>query len=206
MRVIALLSLLFGFMGELLLDGQTFTHAVLGIIFGAAAIGCGLGSARKDRTNATCRLEGRIMAALGLALVVFCVIQLPSAYRFQTKFNARIKNYQKLHETSARPASELVEAGKDVAWSDGYVLHVAKRDGSSLEGIHVVHKNFNGQVTTIIADKGTLQPGSTTIAKNGVVTTTNAVTIILLEAQFQSTTMNQPQVIKELTLVLHQGL
>ena len=100
MRVIALLSLLFGFLGEMLLDGQTFTHAVLGIICGAVAITCGLLSAHKDRANASCLWEGRIMAVLGLALAVFCVIQLPSAYRFQTKFNDRARSYQELHETA----------------------------------------------------------------------------------------------------------
>jgi predicted phage tail protein len=109
MRVIALLSLLFGFMGEMLLDGQTFTHAVFGIIFGAAAITCGLSSAHRDRANATCLWEGRIMAALGLALAVFCVIQLPSAYRFQTKFNDRSKSYQRLHETAPTPNHQGIE-------------------------------------------------------------------------------------------------
>jgi hypothetical protein len=107
----------------------------------------------------------------------------------------------KKHTVSARPASELVEAGKDVAWSDGYVLHVTSRDGVSLEGIRIVKTETNGQVATITADKGTLPLGSTTITKDGVVTSTNAVTIILQDAQFQGVTT---QTIKELTLTLHQ--
>jgi hypothetical protein len=98
MRVIALVSLLLGFVGGMLLDGQTFTHAVFGIIFGGAAIACGLLSARRDRANPTCLWEGRILAAIGLALAIICVIQLPSAYRFQTKFNERNKIYRRLHE------------------------------------------------------------------------------------------------------------
>jgi hypothetical protein len=94
MRVIALLSLLFGLVGLMLLDGQTFTHAVTGILFGAAAFGCGWGSARKDFSNLACRWEGRIMAVLGLVLVVICVVRLPSAYRFQARFNERSKSQQ----------------------------------------------------------------------------------------------------------------
>jgi hypothetical protein len=101
MRVVALLSLLFGFMGLMLLDGQTFTHAVMGIIFGAAAFGCGLGSARKDFSNVLCRWEGRVMAGLGLVLVVVCVAYLPSAYRTQTRFNERIKARQEQKPSSA---------------------------------------------------------------------------------------------------------
>jgi tellurite resistance protein TehA-like permease len=86
MRVIALLSLLFGSLGLGLLDGQTFTHAVMGVIFGAAAFTCSLKSARKDLSK-TYRWEGRVMAALGMILVIACLVQLPSAYRFQKKFN-----------------------------------------------------------------------------------------------------------------------
>jgi hypothetical protein len=101
MRVIALLSLFFGVLAQLLLDGQTFTHAALGIICGAVAVACGLGSARRDRADATCRWEGRIMAGLGLMLGVFCIVQLPSAYRGQAKFNERSRNRQKLEQRAA---------------------------------------------------------------------------------------------------------
>jgi hypothetical protein len=87
MRVVALLSLLFGFMGLMILDGQPFSHAVMGIIFGVAAVGCGFGSARRDRANPTCRWEGGIMGLLGLLLIVICALQLPSSYRTQKRFN-----------------------------------------------------------------------------------------------------------------------
>ena len=97
-RVIALLSLFFGFTGIMLLDGQTFTHAVMGIVFGIAAIWGGLGSARKDYADEGRRWLGRIMAALGLVLAIFCVIQLPSAYRFEKKFNARSQKYLETHQ------------------------------------------------------------------------------------------------------------
>jgi hypothetical protein len=89
MRVIALLSLMFGFMGLLILDGQPFDHAVMGIVFGVAAFGCGFISARRDRASPTCRWEGRILGVLGLILIVVCAVQLPSSYRFQTRFNQR---------------------------------------------------------------------------------------------------------------------
>src|SRR6267154_2674411 len=94
MRVIALLSLMFGFMGLMILDGQPFSHAVMGVLFGVAAVGCGFGSARRDRANAQCRWEGRIMGILGLILIVVCVVQLPSSYRFQSRFNQRSADYR----------------------------------------------------------------------------------------------------------------
>ena len=87
MRVVAVISLFLGFLGLTLLDGQTFTHAVMGIAFGLVAIGCGVASARKHLSNATNRWEGRVLAALGLLLVIVCAVQLPTAYRFQHKFN-----------------------------------------------------------------------------------------------------------------------
>jgi hypothetical protein len=107
MRVIALLSLLFGFIGLMLLDGQTFTHAAEGLVCGVAAVVCGLVSARRDHSNATCRWEGRIMASLGLVLALFCVVQLPSAYQFQTKFNERSKKAREMMEAKPTPNTAL---------------------------------------------------------------------------------------------------
>jgi len=83
MRVIAFLSLVFGFMGLGYLDGLPFLHAVMGLIFGVAACGCGFGSARRDHANAQCRWEGRIMGVLGLVLFAVCAVQLPSSFRIQ---------------------------------------------------------------------------------------------------------------------------
>ena len=108
----------------------------------------------------------------------------------------------KMPATSAHPASDLIVAGTNIAWSDGCVLHVTKRDGTSLEGIRVIHTDASGQVVTITADKGTVGLGSSTITTGGVVTATNAVGILLQDAHFESTTTNQ--VIKELSLVFHQ--
>ena len=94
MRPAALLCLIIGILMQGLLDGQTFTHAVSGIVLGGIAIACGLASARKDPPH---HWEGRIMAALGLALGVWCIIMLPSSYRFQKQFNDR-KHRQKLEQ------------------------------------------------------------------------------------------------------------
>jgi len=85
MRVIALLSLMFGFLGLGYLDGRPFFHALVGLLFGVAAFGCGFGSARRDRANLTCRWQGRIMGVLGLMLLVVCVARLPSSFRIQQR-------------------------------------------------------------------------------------------------------------------------
>jgi hypothetical protein len=60
--------------------------------------------------------------------------------------------------TSARPAIDLVEAGKDISWRDGYILHVDKRDGASLEGIQIRMETQEGQKVIITAETGTVSP------------------------------------------------
>ena len=67
---------------------------------------------------------------------------------------------QKQASLSSTPAIDLVVAGKDVAWGRGAVLHVAKRDGTSVEGIQLLLPRPDGQKGMITADAGTLAPGS----------------------------------------------
>src|SRR4051794_23611481 len=105
MRVVALLALIFGFMMQMLLDGQVFTHAVFGIVCGVAAVACGLASARKDRPY---RWEGRIMAGLGFALGVWCIVMLPSTYHQQERFNDRSRKYrEKMERQNQTPNNAL---------------------------------------------------------------------------------------------------
>jgi len=130
MRVIALLALLFGFMGLLLLDGQVFTHAVFGIICGIAAVGSGLASARKDYSNEGRRWLGRILAILGAMLALFCVTRLPSAYRFQIRFNERSKKAREIMDATNRAEAEV--AAVSVAGGAGApAAACARTDGES---------------------------------------------------------------------------
>jgi len=89
MRVVALLSLMFGFIGLMLLDGQVFAHAVMGIVFGLLAVGCGLLSAWRDRVDKVCRRVGGTLAAFGVLLLALSLTELPGAYERQAKFNER---------------------------------------------------------------------------------------------------------------------
>jgi hypothetical protein len=84
---------------------------------------------------------------------------------------------------SAVPAIDLIKAGQDVAWSDGYVLHVARRDGASLGEIRITCKGKDGQVTTTTADKGTVS-NSGAVESHGVLYT-NFVRIVLENAHAQ---------------------
>ena len=114
MRPVAFLCLLFGFIGMLLLDGQTFTHAVAGSIFGVVAVVCGMVSARRDPPH---RWEGWIMAGFGVCLSVWCIIQFPSAFATQKRFNDRKE--QRLHQKQ-EPANKPLEptaAGSSVIGS-----------------------------------------------------------------------------------------
>src|SRR4051794_13705733 len=62
--------------------------------------------------------------------------------------------------TSTRPAIDLVQAGKDIEFPGGYVLHVTRRDGGSLEGIHVLVTPPVGPASEITAEKGTIRSGT----------------------------------------------
>jgi len=95
-------------MGLGLLDGQVFTHAVGGVVCGIVAVVAGLASARKDYADEGRRWLGRIMAGLGVALALFCIVQSPSAYRFQTKFNERSKKAREMME--AKPTANNADA------------------------------------------------------------------------------------------------
>jgi hypothetical protein len=110
MRVIALVSLLFGFIWLMLLDGQVFTHAVQGIICGGVAIACGLVSARKERASTMKRWAGRSLAGFGVLLVVISAAQLPGAYEFQTRFNERSR---RAREAQDKPRSANERRGVD---------------------------------------------------------------------------------------------
>jgi len=111
MRVITWVSLFFGFIGLMLLDGQTFFHAVMGLICGIVAMGGGLACARKDYASGGRRWGGRGVAILGLGLTVYCAIQLPSAYKFQNKFNARSNEFHQ--RTQANPTADFHALGLD---------------------------------------------------------------------------------------------
>ena len=95
------------------------------------------------------------------------------------------------------PARNLVVAGKDTAWhgreNENYVLYVAKRDGDSLEGIHIVFRGHpGGPPATITADKGRIMQTSDPVPSNGV-TYTNTVTIDLDNWRFQTDKTDQTE-------------
>jgi len=77
------------------------------------------------------------------------------------------------------PALNKIEDGKDSIWGS-WVLHVAKRDGASLEGIQISETLPDGQKETITADAGTVQP-----VVSAWVTNDSAVTIYLRNAKIQ---------------------
>jgi hypothetical protein len=99
---------------------------------------------------------------------------------------------------SKKPAIGRIQAGRDIAWLDGEVLHIEKRDGYSLEGIRIVHKLADGSEETTTADKGTfmiagklpslawwhLSWNFTHAGRSGVV-------IILQDAHYKNATTNQ---------------
>ena len=61
---------------------------------------------------------------------------------------------------STRPAIDLVQAGKNIEFPGGYVLRVAKREGDSLEGIHLLAPPTDGQAREITAGEGTIKSGA----------------------------------------------
>jgi len=59
--------------------------------------------------------------------------------------------------TNTPPSSraiDLIQVGKDTTWTNGYVLHIDKRDGSLIEGVRLVSKTPNGQEEIWTASRG----------------------------------------------------
>ena len=75
---------------------------------------------------------------------------------------------------SKKPAIDTVEAGKDIKWRDGLVLHVQKRDGTSIQGITVSGMKIGDQNQTFMADTGTIKPGA---GADSVIVTLHAPTV-----------------------------
>jgi hypothetical protein len=105
MRVVALLALIPGYCVQFLLDGQLFTHAVIGIVCGLVAVVSGLGSRKGDARH---RSVGLILAGFGLVLALWCVVSLPSAYKFQERFNNRGREYREQNEKEQTPLSDVL--------------------------------------------------------------------------------------------------
>jgi len=97
----------------------------------------------------------------------------------------------------SKRASDLLVAGKDIKWIDSYdhstvtnVIHIAKRDGRSIEGIRVVMTDGTGAITTITADRGSLDTNIVSAPLGGT-DYTNVVRVTLEDAQLQNATTNQ---------------
>lgn len=60
---------------------------------------------------------------------------------------------------STHRAIDLVQAGKDIEFPGGAVLHVAKREGSFLEGIRIHYPHPDGPASEITAETGTIKSG-----------------------------------------------
>ena len=93
-----------------------------------------------------------------------------------------------------------IVAGKDIVVRD-YVVSVKKRDGSSIEGVRIVHREPDGKETTITADTGTLTQGrkenvearptdEKTQERLRVVVIHNSVTLTLSNALVQTKTQS----------------
>jgi 1-deoxy-D-xylulose 5-phosphate reductoisomerase len=98
------------------------------------------------------------------------------------------------------PAIDRVQSGTDTAWDQGvYVLHVTKRQGSSLEGVQIISKAADGVETIVSADTGTIALGPSCLDS---VKDENSVAITLKNPLVQTGT-NRTQEIQDMR-VLHR--
>ena len=86
---------------------------------------------------------------------------------------------------STRPAIDLVQAGKDIEFGGGSVLHVTKREGNALEGIHVLVRQPGVQDQEIAAETGTIKSGTPEHSNFE-----NQVTITLHDAKIMTSSTN----------------
>jgi hypothetical protein len=101
--------------------------------------------------------------------------------------------------SSAGRAIGLIQAGKDTTWSSGAVLHVTKRDGTSLQGVKFTAQSVKGETTVITADTATLSPVPfATDGRSVMITFHNAT------SQTTSQTGTETKVIGESSIPLHE--
>jgi len=93
------------------------------------------------------------------------------------------------HDSRSQSPLDRVQPGRDVSFGH-YVLHVEKREGSSLEGVRIVSTEPDGLTATITADKGTLSQGADR----------SSITVVLRDAHTEKS--KQKAVIDELTVNL----
>ena len=91
MRIIALLTLILGFLAQLILDGQVFDHALFGVLCGLITFTCCIILLRKQS-----KWGIKILAGFGLLLLVLSLLNLPSTYRNQKQFNNKIEQIRKM--------------------------------------------------------------------------------------------------------------
>ena len=63
-------------------------------------------------------------------------------------------------DASKPGAIDGIQPGQDIAWADGSVMTVTRREGHALEGVRIVRMLSTGQATVISANKGTIEPGA----------------------------------------------
>ncbi len=109
---------------------------------------------------------------------------------------------------STHRAVDLVQAGEDVEFGGGYVVHVAKREGSTLKGIHILITPPDGRATEITAETGTIEPGIPDHSdyENQLMYNKNQVTIWLHNAKNVTGTTNHTFWKQELVLCYNKQL
>jgi hypothetical protein len=107
LRVMQLICLLVCFAFLLVRKGEPFTHCLEGIFFAGLLIACGLANIY-GTSSPTGRLAGRILAVLGLILVLWLGMQLPAAYRAERELNQQSRTGQEL-QVQLRPPSQATK-------------------------------------------------------------------------------------------------
>ena len=91
-------------------------------------------------------------------------------------------------EIAPKQAIDLLVAGKDIEWHDGNystnIIHFTKREGLSIEGVHVVKRYHNGGTETFTAEKGIVITNISNAVSCGI-PCPNSVSINLVDAQAQ---------------------
>lgn len=106
MRPVALLCVLLGGLGQLLLDGQVFTHAVQAMVLGLLATICGLLSAGREPQH---RHVGWVLGFLGAVVTLWGVWTIPGSFERQQRFDGRQKRSREQVVVDAGRLADSVE-------------------------------------------------------------------------------------------------
>lgn len=102
---LAIFLLILGMVIPLLLNGQTFTNSIIGILCLSVSVAICLFSEYQATADSKGGVSRRIVGGLSVFVIVRLLMQMPSNYEFQTRFNQTTERLRERAKFKTVPSS-----------------------------------------------------------------------------------------------------